>query len=230
MELPVLAGLVGLLFVKEAGLPVPVPGDLLVIGAGAALAPNGAAALGVLGLILVAGYLGGTLQFALMRRAVRRLLLAMLERIGVSRERIEALGARLRRGGARGVAVARMTPGVRIGTIAACGLADLPTGIFVRGLVAGNTVFVAAHFGLGFVLGASAERLIGQVGGSLLTIVLGVAVLAGLGALGWAWLRRARLRTPSVAAAPYASWTDAACPACLALAVFEPREGRLGGG
>lgn len=38
-------GLLGLLFVKEAGVPIPVPGDLLVIGAGVAAAGSGPAGL-----------------------------------------------------------------------------------------------------------------------------------------------------------------------------------------
>jgi hypothetical protein len=34
MDVAPLLGLAGLLFLKEAGLPLPVPGDLLVLGAG----------------------------------------------------------------------------------------------------------------------------------------------------------------------------------------------------
>lgn len=217
MEPLALAGLVALLLVKEAGLPVPIPGDLLVIGAGAALASNApAAGLGLV-LILTAGYVGGTIQFALMRGAVRRPLLAVLARVGVPPSRVEALAARLRRGGARAVAVARMTPGVRVGAIAACGLASLPLSVFVRGLVVGNTVFVAAHFALGYLLGASAAAIIAELGGSLLPAVAAIVLLAGIGALGWKSLRRRR-RSPI---GPYAAWADAACPACLAVATFD---------
>jgi LPXTG-motif cell wall-anchored protein len=145
----------------------------------------------------------------------------MLERVGVSRDRLEALSERLRRTGARGVAVSRMTPGVRIGSIAASGLADLPTGTFARGLVAGNTVFVSAHFGLGFVLGTSAERVIGEASASLLPIAAFIVGLALLGALGWYLLRRQRRPTGDVLP-PVGDWADAACPACLAAALLVP--------
>jgi membrane protein DedA with SNARE-associated domain len=216
MEPLALAGLLALLLVKEAGVPVPVPGDLLVIGAGAALASSGPGALVGLALILAAGYAGGTFQFALMRR-VRRPLLALLARVGVSPARLEALAGRLRRSGARGVAVARMTPGVRVGAIAASGLAELPTGMFVRGLVVGNTVFVAGHYALGYALGASAGQLITEAGSALLPVAAGVGVLSVLGAVGWAMLRRVRRATSGLASV--GTWADAACPACLALAV-----------
>lgn len=226
MEPLALAGVVGLLLVKEAGVPVPVPGDLLVIGAGAALAGEGPAAAGGLGLILAAGYVGGTIQFALLRGAVRRPLLRVLERVGVGAARIEALAARLRRTGARGVAVSRMTPGVRVASIAACGLADLPLGAFTAGLVAGNTVFVTAHFVLGFVLGASAERIIADVGSSLLPILAGIGVLAVLGGVGWLLLRRRRGSASGDVLSTGVAWADAACPACLAIAILEPPASR----
>jgi membrane protein DedA with SNARE-associated domain len=223
MEPIALIGLVALLLVKEMGVPIPVPGDLVVIGAGAALAPDPPLALVALTLILLAGYLGGTAQFGLMRGAVRRPLLALLRRVGVPQERIEALAVRLRRSGARGVAVARMTPGVRVGAIAASGLADLATGTFVRGLVAGNSLFVTAHFALGFLLGASAGRAIGQLGATAVPIAIGVVVLAVVGALGWAVLRRSRAARDPIGLAGAAAWADAACPACLLAAAIERR-------
>jgi membrane protein DedA with SNARE-associated domain len=218
-----LAGVVGLLLVKEAGLPVPIPGDLLVIGAGAALAAEGPAALGGLALILVAGYIGGTIQFALLRGAVRGPLLRALERLGVGAANVESLAARLRRTGARGVAISRMTPGVRVASIAACGLAGLPLAVFATGLVAGNTVFVTAHFVLGFALGASAERLIADVGSSLLPILAVCGALAAVGGMGW-WLLRRRVGRAADVLGTAAAWSDAACPACLAVALVEPPE------
>ena len=72
MDLVAALGLAGLLFIKEAGVPIPIPGDLLVIGAGVATAGNPIGALGLLLVILVAGYAGGAIQFLLARGALRR--------------------------------------------------------------------------------------------------------------------------------------------------------------
>lgn len=217
MDALAILGLAALLLVKEAGVPIPVPGDLVVIGAGVALAGNPPLALATLLLILVVGYVGGSVQFMLARRVLRRPLLAALARVGVGEARVEALAARLRRSGARGVAVARMTPGVRIGAIVAAGLAAIPFAAFLGGLVAGNGVFVAGHFALGYVLGASATELLASAGGFGMVVVLGV-VLAVSGAVGWALLRRSRRGAAGNEASP-ADWADAACPACLAIAV-----------
>jgi membrane protein DedA with SNARE-associated domain len=217
MDALAIAGLATLLLVKEAGVPIPVPGDLLVIGAGVALAGDPPQAVAVLLVILVVGYVGGTIQFVLARRVLRRPLLAALARIGVGESRVEALAARLRRSGARGVALARMTPGVRIAAVAAAGLAAIPFAAFLGGLVAGNGVFVAGHFALGYVLGASAAELIAGAGGIGLLVAAG-GVLAVVGAVGWAVLRRSRRPAADAGATP-ADWADAACPACLTVAV-----------
>ena len=77
---PVLA-LIGLLFVKEAGVPVPVPGDLIVLGAG--VAASGTVGAGPIELvaILLAGYAGGSVQFVVVRGALRDRLLHLLARL-----------------------------------------------------------------------------------------------------------------------------------------------------
>jgi membrane protein DedA with SNARE-associated domain len=217
-------GLLGLLLVKEAGLPVPVPGDLLVLGAGIAAAAAGPGALVLLGAILVAGFVGGSIQFALVRGTLRDPLLRVLGRFGVPLERIESLSGWLRERGARGVAVARSTPGLRIGAIAASGMAALPFRAFLTGLVGGNTLFVGGHFALGFVVGPPAMSVVTGASGPLLA----VGALVGLSILGaavWAALRRRRA-TARRAAEPTAdlptlgTWTEAACPACIAIGVI----------
>lgn len=220
MELGPLLGLVGLLFVKEAGVPIPIPGDLLVIGAGVAAAADAGLAPVDLAAILVAGFVGGSLQFLLVRGALRGPLLAVLARVGVPRERLDRLADWLRRRGTRGVAVARATPGVRIGAISASGIAALPFPAFLGGLVAGNTLFVGGHFALGFLVGAPALDLIRGLGGVAAAAValLGFALI---GAVGWAWIRRRRAAA-SVATASTGDWADASCPACLGIGLLAP--------
>jgi membrane protein DedA with SNARE-associated domain len=224
------AGLLGLLLIKEAGVPVPVPGDLLVIGAGVSAAAAGPGALALLAGILVAGYLGGSIQFLLVRGAFRGLVVGVLRRVGVPEERLERLAGWLRRRGARGVATARATPGVRVGAIAASGLAALPFRSFLGGLVVGNGLFVGGHFVLGLVVGPPAVAVIAAGAGPALGLVAFV-VLAALGAAGWVALRRRRAATRAIAplaggdGGPTAldglgAWADAACPACLALGLI----------
>ena len=225
MDLLAALGLAGLLFVKEAGVPIPIPGDLLVIGAGVATSTDPAGALAVLVAILLAGYIGGSLQFVAVRGALRRPLIRLLTRFGLSADRIDALAERLRRGGARGVAIARTTPGVRVPAIAASGVAGLPMSAFAPGLVAGNTIFVGGHFALGFILGVPAVALVQRAAPAL--AIGALVVFAAAGAIGWLIVRRRRQTNASATTedADYGAWADAACPACVAIALI-PTVGR----
>jgi membrane protein DedA with SNARE-associated domain len=217
MEPLAVAGLALMILAKEAGVPLPIPGDILIIGAGASLAGDLVGAGAVLGIILVAGFIGASIQFLLFGGALRRPLLAALARLGISEERIRGLSDRLRGTGTRGVAVARMTPGVRIAVIPAAALAALPYFVFLPGLVAGNGVFVTAHFGLGFALGAYASELIKQASGPLIV----VALIIGLAVIGWVVIRR----RPSVTQTndTYECWADCSCPACAVMTVRSKR-------
>ena len=206
---------VGLILIKEAGLPVPVPGDLIVIGAGVAAARGEVDPVVTLALIVVASVVGGAVQYSLVRSVARPVLLRVLGRV-TSAERLDRQTERLRRGGARSVAVARSTPGLRIIAVAASALAAIPPTAFVLGLAIGNALFISAHFGLGFLLG---EPILAAVGGALGTLAIAGVVLALLGGLGWFAISRRRT-TAKPAPATLADWADACCPACLTLAAL----------
>ncbi|MFI5255291.1 MAG: DedA family protein [Candidatus Limnocylindrales bacterium] len=205
-----LLGIAALLLVKETGVPIPVPGDLVVIGAGIAAGRGDLDPIPTLAIIIVAGLIGGVIQFLLVRGVGRRPLLVLLARVGVPAARLEAVAGRLRDRGATGVAIARATPGVRIVAIAASGLADLPLGRFAAGLTVGNGLFVSGHFLLGLIVGPPALALVAGATGPL---IVGLLVLGLVGAAGW-WLIRRRRGGSSPA---IVDWADACCPACLAL-------------
>ena len=207
-----LGGIAGLLFVKETGVPIPVPGDLVVLTAGVAAAGGSFDPVVGLVLIVVAGVLGGIVQFGLVRGPGRALLLGVLRRLGVPEARIDALAARLGRRGATGVAVARMTPGVRVVAIAAAALATIRFGRFAAGLTVGNAVFVGGHFALGFAVGKPAIALVSGAAGAVV-VLIGLGIVGGIG---WWLIGRSRRAAGGVSASPaVASWADAACPACL---------------
>lgn len=212
MDLLAIVGLALLILAKEVGVPLPVPGDLVIIGAGATLAGDLPGAGVVLAVILVAGFIGASGQFFLFSSALRRPLLGALERLGIGEARLQGMSDRFRTGGTRAVAVARMTPGVRIAVIPAAAIASIPFLVFLPGVVAGNGVFVTAHFGLGFLLGAYAHDLIERFSGPAIVVV----VLVVLAVVGWLVLR-ARRGAAKRPADTYECWADCSCPACVAI-------------
>jgi membrane-associated protein len=211
-----LAVVVGLLLVKEAGVPVPVPGDLLVIGLGVGAAQGQFDPVVAIVAVVVASIIGGSIQFMLVRGPGRRVLIGLLRRFGVPESRIERQTERLRRGGARAVAIARMTPGIRIVAIAAAGLAAMPFARFVVGLSGGNSIFAGGHFLLGLAFGSAAASI---ASGLVLPVVILIALVA-VGFVGWRLIARWRARRADAEPAipgETADWTDACCPACLLL-------------
>ena len=226
MELLPLVALSALILVKEAGVPVPVPGDLLVIGAGISTTGKPEALVWLVA-ILVAGDVGGLIQFGLIRGPARGPVLRVLGRFGLSEARLERLGSPLCRRGARAVALARTTPGLRVGAIAASAVVALPTSVFLRGLIAGNALFVGGHFALGFVVGAPARGIGGAIA-SPTGLAIAVLALAIVGGVGWLMLRRRGADASGSAIAAAVDWADAACPVCLGLAAFGiARDGAL---
>lgn len=219
--LPLLA-VVGLILVKEAGVPVPVPGDLIVIGAGVAASRGELDPPVALVGLIVASLLGGCVQYGLLRSVARPALLRLLGRV-VSTARIDAQTERFRRRGAGSVAVARVTPGVRIVAIAASALARVPAVAFLVGLTVGNALFIGAHFGLGYVLG---EPVLALVGTALGPVAIAGVVLAAIGVLGWLVLARRRGAVDQLGVAAVSAWADACCPACLTLAAVDTSRSR----
>ena len=232
MDAAPLVTVAGLLLVKEIGVPIPIPGDILVLGAGAATSGRPEALVWLMA-ILAAGYIGGTIQFLMVRGAMRGPLLALLTRLGVPQTRLESLAATLRKGGPRAIALARATPGLRVGVIAASGVADLSLRTFLVGFLVGNSVFVGGHFALGFVLGKPALGIASELGNPVVLVAILVALSAAGGAA-WVLIRR---RSSAAAAASggtssstprheahgdpetgFLAWVDAACPICVALA------------
>jgi len=200
-----------LLLVKEAGVPIPVPGDLLVLGAGVAAASGATPPVPAAFLLIAATIAGGAIQFGLLRGPGRAAMLGLLARLGLDRARIERRASSVGRG-PRAVALARMTPGVRVLAIPAAALTAMPARDVVLGVAAGNAVFVGGHFALGFVVGEPAVTVARTALGPVAAIVV---VLAIVGIAGW-WLLRRRRR--AVAESALLPWADAACPVCLGLA------------
>src|ERR1700693_619824 len=95
-ELAPILAVAGLILVNEAGVPIPVPGDLVVIGAGVAANRGDLDPVVALSAIVLASIAGGIVQYGLLRSVARPLLLRVLERLG-SAERIDRQTERLRR-------------------------------------------------------------------------------------------------------------------------------------
>ena len=206
----------GILLV-EAGVPLPVPADLLVIVAGERAAAGAVPLWLCAALLEVAALLGTVALFAAARGPARAMVERGARRVGVSTARLDGVVARLERGVGAPLVLGRLTPGLRTLTVCAAAFSRRRALSALTLLVIGSTVFLQAHLLLGYALGPVADSLLARA--RMAVLVVALVLLAGAAAA-WLWLRGRR--------AAERGFAEAACPACLLLAVASrgelPRE------
>jgi membrane protein DedA with SNARE-associated domain len=205
-----------IMLLKETGVPVPVPSDLVMIGAGIQVAGGSYSAVELLVALTVAVLVGSSIQFALARTAGRALVYRLGGVVGLRPEVLDRAIARIGAGGTRAVFVGLNIPGARAAVVPAAGLSRFPFVSFTFATVGGSLFFYGWHVALGYLVGPAAIALLERYSAAVIAAVVVLAV-GGLGA--WLVLRR-RAR----AAGAVRSWTDAACPACLAITALRSRE------
>jgi membrane protein DedA with SNARE-associated domain len=164
--------------------------------------------------ILIALVLGGLIQFVLARGPGRGLLYRFGRSIGLTSPRLDAASARVKKGGALGISIALLVPGIRGVAIAASGLADMPLRTFLAGLVLGSALFLGLHFFLGY-LGGSLFSSIGHVLPFLWIALVVLALLVFICALWVVVHRRSKAAQSEVEGIPLELWNEGICPACL---------------
>lgn len=213
---------VGLLFaiilMKEIGLPLPVPGDLLMLFAGARAAAGYLPLWAVLVAAVSAGMLGALVQYLLAKGPGRGFIYRFGRYVGLTPARLDKASAAVRGRGWTSVAIGRALPGLRIGVVAACGIAAVPLSTFLVGLFAGTLLFVGFHTMLGYVAGPGVTAILDNVNIPVLPVL---ALLAVVGLIAWLLMQRAR-KSKDAGSALF-DWTDACCPVCLAAAGLERR-------
>jgi membrane protein DedA with SNARE-associated domain len=213
----------GVMLLKEFGLPIPIPADLIMIGVAARAAQGRLSPVEAFLAILVPMLIGGVVQYSLARGPGRRLIYRLGRYIGLTQVRLDRMMERIRSGGTAAVAAGLTTPGLRIATTPASGLANLAPRSFVTGLALGSTFFLGWHFAIGYAGGVALNALhlpAPAVAGVLaLVIVFGVAVIALA-------RRRQVRREPGSGAVGFADWADASCPVCAAITLAGSPSGK----
>jgi membrane-associated protein len=172
--------LCSLIFVEEAGVPVPMaPGDLLLVGAGVLISTGVLDPLVFLPLALLAALAGAMIGHTWARAIGARALWALAERLRAGAH-LERAATRLRSAGPWTIFVARLVPGLRINTTLVSGALGVPRRTFLAGVVPSIIVWEVVFTGLGAALGAPVEHYLGRLEHLLLRGVVFIALgLAG---------------------------------------------------
>jgi membrane protein DedA with SNARE-associated domain len=208
----------GIMLLKELGIPIPIPSDLIMLGAAARASQGRFSLIAVFFAILIPMFIGGVAQYTIAKGPGRRLIYRVGSYIGLTQDRLNRAMSTVRQGGTTAVAVGLTTPGIRIAIIPASGLAELPLAAFVPGLIAGSVIFLALHFVIGYIGGPIVDAVMQNLN---LPLVLFIVAFFIVGLIGWMLLRGhargQRLGARTVTLERLGDWADASCPVCLTI-------------
>jgi membrane protein DedA with SNARE-associated domain len=141
-----------ILFVEEAGVPMPPPGYALLILAGAQQNQSPLHSLLVVAVAGFAAFGGSYLTFFLVRHYGRERLLRYARFVRVKQSRIEQMERWMQRYGLPGIAAGRLIPGLRVPTIFVAGLTGVRYRTFAIIDGAAAVVWAAGYFWLGALI------------------------------------------------------------------------------
>jgi membrane protein DedA with SNARE-associated domain len=153
------AGLFGVIFAEELGIPLPAPGDV-AIAWGGYLTTTGAIPLYQAYIAVVAGAVTGSLLlFTLSRHYGHPFLVRFGRYIGLDQERLDRAERAFRRWGPWAIIVGRHIPGMRIVLSSFAGAFEVPYRIFVPCVFISSTIWAAIFLEVGRHLGRQSRFL-----------------------------------------------------------------------
>lgn len=155
-----------LLLLEEAGIPIPIPGDTLILLAGTQTHTKLVReSILVVVVSCVATILGSSVLFLVMRQGGRPFLLKYGRYIRMSPERVERVQRWMVRRGRLALVFGRLIPGLRIVTTIVAGLSDMTYRDFLLATSAAAVLWSAGYFWIGALFGRNAPVLASYVTG-----------------------------------------------------------------
>jgi membrane-associated protein len=169
---------------EETGVPLPLPGDLVLIWAGVRIAQGQSNLFVVLLLVELAILIGASALFWLSAKGGRPLIVRYGRFLHIDEAKLRRAEELIGRNATLAVFLGRVVPGFRIVTPMAAGVFRVPYRTFVPALLAGGLVDNLLWIGVGFFFGPG---IIGLLQGPHVTVrlILSVALLGLLGLLTW---------------------------------------------
>ena len=205
-----LLGAFGILFLTETGVPIPIPGDILMLLIGERTSAGGIGLVPAMLLLEVITLIGTSLLFVSVRGPLRAAVRRIGPRVGITQERLHGVAHLLAR--PTTVAAGRMTPGARTLTVIGAAGAPIPWTKTLPPLLVGSTIFVQGHLLLGYAVGPAARRVLHAATGPMILVLAGLLALSIV-----VWVRKRGSRGALEA------FSEASCPACLAVASLTRR-------
>jgi membrane protein DedA with SNARE-associated domain len=146
-------GLFAIILIEEAGVPLPVPGDLFIAAMGFLAYRGQASFLPTAALVTAATVTGAGFLYLLSRRLGRPLLLRMARRFGYDAAREARVEAWMARRGPVAIVVGRLIPGLRIVMTVVAGVLRVDARMFAVGTTVAGVVWATLYFWAGWLAG-----------------------------------------------------------------------------
>ena len=141
------------LLIEEAGVPVPVPGDVVMLVLGVQAREGVVDLLQAIGATWLGTMIGSTFLYTASRLAGRGLVYRYGRFIRLTPDRLDNTERWLKQHGSRAVFLGRLVPGLRIVTAVACGVFEVPFLIFFPAMSAGALLYIVVYTMLGYFFG-----------------------------------------------------------------------------
>ena len=142
-----------LVLVEETGVPVPVPGDFLMLALGVHARQGAVPLWQAIAVLEAATLLGASVLYFVSARAGRGLVFRYGRYMHLTQERLERAQRWLDRHGSLAIVAGRLTPGLRMATVIACGVFNVPFWRFLPGLAIGALLYILLYTLLGYFFG-----------------------------------------------------------------------------
>ena len=191
-----------LIFIEEAGIPLPVPGDTIILLAGAEVSNGRASAPTVVSLVVLATMAGSSVLYWVSRLGGMAVLSRLCRFAHIREERVESVGRWMRGHTGPVVVFGRLTPGFRTITSIAAGTLGINYLPFLVYAAISATIWSSLYLLLGAVIRDFYRTVAAYLfRPSPLALALFAFALSAAGAAIWQWRRSAR-RLPRPAGHP----------------------------
>src|ERR1051326_6607986 len=130
------------LLIEEAGVPVPVPGDVIMLILGVHAREGVVELWQAIAVTWLGTMIGSTLLYIAARKAGRDLVYRFGRFIRLTPERLDQTERWLKHHGTRAVFLGRLVPGLRILTAVACGVFEVPFRAFFPAMSLGALLYI----------------------------------------------------------------------------------------
>src|SRR5438094_3338940 len=151
------------LLIEEAGVPVPVPGDVLMLVLGVQARQGIVQLWQAIAVTWLGTIIGSSFLYFASRIAGRSLVYRYGRFIRLTPERLDTTEQWLKHHGSRAVFLGRLVPGLRIVTAVACGVFEVPFHTFFPAMSIGALLYILVYTLLGYFLGPPVLTLLEKV-------------------------------------------------------------------